>query len=484
MLYVIQETLRFCSDTERGIDGPYLGGLGKTLLMASDHLYSPIPQVVDSLDKIVQIICSFIPTSEANGLNSYLMKMARSQLMLSRFIEPLRMKRNFFDVHALFNRATGIPLETYQALLFGTLARFGSFDNLRNSNEPANFAIPKTWFRTTSIPVEQIELFLSEAAATSQDLADRITRKKPKGNDFTVLRDKPLLRELEYLFPIDMTFLAEKFDSGPFWRIHNDCLTTKSERDRFHSFWGTVFEGYMNWVLQESCVGKTNRFFRDPRYTDNPDQQVCDAIIVSGRSAILVEYKGSTFTASAKYGGQAEPLKKEMEEKLVGTPEAMKGVRQLIRAVEKLSAFESNKAVSQVDLNEVTTFFPLIIMRDDLGSVFGVNAYLNERFQELRSVKRLWRSITPLFCLSADDIEKIFPYLTDTPLSALLEARYHGDKQLMGSLLLSGNSVLERKGERSPAVLLDIVKAAIQHSAEVLDVKPDASGSSPQSSGC
>lgn len=476
LLFAAQEALRLCNNTEKAISGPYMGGLGTVLLMASDHLSQPTPEIVRSADDIVQIVCSFIPTHEANGLNSYLMKMARSQYMLSRFIEPLRATGLFFDVHAMFQQTTGIPLEVYQAMLFAALARFGKFDKLRTSTEPADFGIPKTWFRTTSVSEDTVESFLREVAATSQDLSQKVREKSPRANDFTAFKDKPILREPEYSFPIDMAFLAEKFDSAPFWRIHNDCLSTKSERDNFHSFWGHVFEGYMNWLLGESFLTQVNRLVPDPRFACNTDQQVCDAVILCDRTAILVEYKGSTFTAAGKYGGDAGPLKKEMEEKLVGTEAAAKGVRQLVRATERLCRFEDNRAISGLDLSGVTTLVPLIITRDDLGSVFGMNAYLNRRFQELRLEKHTWRAVTPLFCLSADDVEKISPYLSDTSLSAILEARYRSDKPLMGSLLLLANRVLDRKGERKPTILLDTIKATAKQSNQLLGLAADVNG--------
>jgi hypothetical protein len=44
----------------------------------------------------------------------------------------------------------------------------------------------------------------------------------------------------------------------------------------------------------------------------------------------------------------------------------------------------------------------------------------------------------------------------------------------MGSLLLSPNKVLERKGERKPTLLIETIKATVRRSGEVLDIKPDA----------
>jgi hypothetical protein len=472
LLFVIQEALRLSPIVDRPIDETDLAALGTMLLMASDHLDSPIPERVDTPEAAIQLVSSVIPTIEANGLNSYLMKMARSHLMLTRFIEPLRKESNFFDVDVLFKKATGIPLEVHEALLVGLLSRFGNLNRIQTSDNPEDFAIPGTWFQSTSVPVEQVELFLREVAASPEDLATRVRHKNPALNDFTVLKDKPLFRAKDQWLPIDMAFLAEKSASGAFWRIHNDALKTKSEREDFHSFWGRVFEAYLNWLLQKSCEGRANRPFPDPRYQKNQHEQVCDNIVLSGRAAVLIESKGSTFSATGKYGEDAGIFKREIEEKLVGSKNRPKGVMQLVRAVESLCAFEDSRAITGLDLSDVTTLYPLIITRDDLGSTFGLNAYLNQRFQDPRSVSPPWRTITPLFCLSADDVEAISPYLSDTPLFEILQSKYHADKGLMAPMSMTSNKILEQKGHRAPTILLDAIKEAARLGNEFLRVKP------------
>jgi len=472
LLFVIQEALRLCPIVDRPIDEPDLAALGTMLLMASDHLDSPIPERVDTPEAAIQVISSVIPTIEANGLNNYLMKMARSHLMLTRFIEPLRTKSNFFDVEVLFKGATGLPLDVHEALLVGLLSRFSNLNKIQTSNDPKDFVIPATWFQSTSIPVEQLELFLSAVAATPEDLAAKVRQKSPRPNDFTLLKDRPLLRAKDQWLPIDMAFLAEKSESGSFWRIHNDALKTNFEREGFHSFWGGVFEAYMNWLLHESCKGRANRPNPDPRYEKNPDEQVCDNIVLCGREAVLIESKGSTFSAAGKYGENVAIFKKEIEEKLVGSKDRPKGVTQLVRAAENLCAFDNSLSIPGLDLRDVTTLYPLVITRDDIGSAFGFNAYLNQRFQDLRSKSTTWRTITPLFCLSADDVETISPYLSDTPLSAILRARYRGDKRLMAPMAMTRNKVLEQRGQRTPAILLDAIREAARLGNDFLRVKP------------
>lgn len=242
-------------------------------------------------------------------------------------------------------------------------------------------------------------------SANADALATLVNDKDPHANDFTIFRNKPLFADVGCFFPLDVAILAEKFDSGPFWRVHEHI--PPDDRARFHSFWGSVFEDYINWLFGECVDGKHNQFYPDPKYADRPAEQVCDGIIVCGRNAVLIEYKSSTFTVGAKYGGNPKKLEGDLRKKLVGTPESRKGVYQLADAVEKLCRYENPDEIAGVDLTQVTTIFPLIITRDDLGSALGTNAFLNLHFQELINAKRFPRSVTPLFCLSADDLEKL-----------------------------------------------------------------------------
>ena len=309
-------------------------------------------------------------------------------------------------------------------------------------------------------------------SANADALSKAVTEKNPLANDFTNFRNKPLFADVGYFFPLDVAILAEKFDSGPFWRVHEHIPA--EDRGRFHSFWGNVFEDYINWLFIQCIDGKRNQFYPNPKYADRPTEQVCDGIMVCGRSAVLIEYKSSTFTVGAKYGGNPKELENDLRKKLVGTPESRKGVYQLADAVEKLCRHENPDKIEGVDMTQVTTLFPLIITRDDLGSALGTNAFLNLHFQELLRGKRFARSVTPLFCLSADDLEKLSAYLPDTPLADALSARCKRDKKLQSSFWLVDNSVLKKRGERKPTVLVGASGKLGRMIAERLGLKDDA----------
>src|SRR6202030_1363414 len=112
--------------------------------------------------------------------------------------------------------------------------------------------------------------------------------------------NKPLFNDGGLYRPLDISLLAEKMESGVFWGVNGQVEPSK--RDQFHAFWGEVFELYASWLIGSSVGGKVNQFFPNPRYLKG-DRQVCDVIVLSGTSVVLIECKGSTVSADGKYGG-------------------------------------------------------------------------------------------------------------------------------------------------------------------------------------
>jgi hypothetical protein len=74
-------------------------------------------------------------------------------------------------------------------------------------------------------------------------------------------------------------------------------------------------------------------------------------------------------------------LRTEIESKLIGERDRRKGPRQLAEAIQRIAAAPRD-IVAGLDLSQVVTCFPVLIIRDDLGSAMFVNEYLNERFQQ------------------------------------------------------------------------------------------------------
>jgi hypothetical protein len=469
LLFVIQEAIRYCDEEARDISGPYWNGFGVVLLMASEILYRPLPKGATLSEDWARKISLLLPDMEANKSASYVNKMARSLAMCGRFLEPFRNSNLFFDVGELFEAANGFSLDAFHGLMFGLIAKFTKLDEIKKSSNPTDYAVSENWLRSTTLPASQIKAFFDYVSSDSASYREVLDVQKPQPNDFTLLRNKPLFFHEAHFYPVDLSLLAEKFESGIFWSANSRLIG--AQRETFHSFWGTVFEAYLTWLFEKSTAGKANGFFPRPRYAGQPDEEVCDAIILSGRCAVFVEYKGSTFTSKGKYGADPKVLDAELKVKLVGTPNRRKGVFQLVDAVEKLCRRENPEAVEGVDMYGVTTIFPLIITRDDLGSAFNVNAYLNNHFQEGTKNCKFLRSVTPLFCMSADDIEGLSPFLRDTRFSDILAARYRADKSLTRPFWTVPNMVLNRKGQRTPELLSEEMERLVTIASDVLGLK-------------
>lgn len=247
------------------------------------------------------------------------------------------------------------------------------------------------------------------------------------------------------MFALDTKFLAEKLDSGIFWRVHNS-LPSNKEEDRLHRYWGIAFEAYLNWLLTNACKDSRNSFYPSPRY-EKTGEQVCDAIVLCGVDAVFLEYKGSTFTAASKYDGDLGVLRSEIEEKLIGTESKRKGAHQLARAV--LSVFDRTvpASVSGIDLSRVGRVYPALITRDELGGCFGISHYLNmraETFFNRQNVKPV--VVTPIFCLSSDGLEGLSAYLHDETFSHLLRGWYKADPELHWSFQTVDNHVINSLG--------------------------------------
>jgi hypothetical protein len=479
LLFIIQEALRL--QTSSGLSEPTFlwPELGRFFLKASDQLTRPLVPAATKSENLGKITAALLPDFEANSCADYRNRMARS-FRTMQILGRLRRSAHFIDVRAAFKDAMGISLEVYESLSVGSLAQIFKMDSRLfdpKQNAPLPFSelgLSADWFSTTSRLPSEISAFLDDISASAEDLSYRIRTENPAPNDFTALRDKPLLKDGGLFFPLDRTFLADKLESGIFWKVNNQL--PQRDRLRFHSFWGEAFEEYLDDIFRAHCVGAANRFFPSPKWGNG--DQLTDGLIHCGKALILMEFKGSTFTARAKYGRDENVLIEEIEVKLIGTPTAPKAVRQLAAAVNRLCRSYQVECPWGFDIRDIEVIFPLLITRDDIGGGFGINAYLQNRFTELKQSFKLLRAVKPVFCLSADNVEDIMPYFSDTSFAEILESRQKSDPKLFYPFGLAGNKVLSAKGPRERTLVSQAINEYVESAAVCLGLKdkPQASG--------
>jgi hypothetical protein len=423
--------------------------LGEIFLMANDFMhFENLGASKETLDQFVKATIHMIPVQEA-GSDRVRHKMLRSfQMTSATSLNRFRNEAFFFDIPKLFEESVGIPLSVFYALAVGALSRFAIFNPIDFVKQPQSYVLNGGWFASTKISPDNITNFLKYVSEEATEFKSHLT---PSGgpSDFTAFRSKPLLKIADGLHLIDLWFLAEKYESGPFWSIFSSL--SAEDKPRFFSFWGLLFETYMSNILTSACDGKKNVLHVAPKFSSS-GEEVCDAIVICGKNAIFIEMKGGTFTAKSKYGGSVAVLRKELEAKLIRSEDREQAVHQLARNI--FRAFGRHKEdIEGLNVQRISTIYPLVITRDDIGAMVGVNAFLDYCFREVVRRDELSVAVAPLICMSSENAEAVSAYLKETPLAAILSAhisanRRSGGKYMMAPMFAAPNKELTKIGER------------------------------------
>jgi hypothetical protein len=432
------------------------GPVGKLFLMANDHLYYGFPSTDTYECKLLNTLTDLVVVGEYSGYHAFRNAIARSHLMYSRFSDELRADPDYSNLRERFGTLIGMAFDEFQGLCFALLWKYFNVDIESYSKDPNTFFVQQSYFAQTAIPVEKVNKLVNELSDTADDFKKVFERRLKGKNDFTLFRVKPLCFVNNHLFCIDVGLLAEKLESGPFWRVHFS-LSTDDEKNALHRFWGKLFERYMNWMLSE-CIGKSNplnALYPNPKYQDGTE--VCDAIILCGSAAVFIEYKGATFTAAAKYSGDPARLGSEVERNLIQNEYGRrKGIGQLAEAIRRTCQKKNPEEIMGPDLSGVRAIYPLLITRDGIGDAFIINELLNVRFNAIPNLSFKTvrpRRLTPLFCMAAETIEQIAPYLGDASLSDIIDGRYKGHRSMGASFFAVPNPLLKQIGDRENRVL-------------------------------
>ena len=446
LLFVAKEALLYANDAS---DLPLPNhAMGELLLIANDHMHSEMDDGVQgTLTSFAKLATTLLPVQEAaNGNVRH--KVLRSYQMVGSAAQ-LSGTKPYFDLEALFQQATGFALSEYFALIISAISRFHHFDPAKFMADPSIYSLDEQWFSSTKVNPKTIQAFFSLVAATPE--AYKHSLQNDRGpNDFTAFRDKPLLRASTKLELIDLWMLAEKFESGVFWTIHSQL--PNKERAHFHSFWGKLFERYIANLLKAAATFPLNLVQESPLFSGT-SEELCDTLVICDNSAVLLEAKSAMFTARAKYEGDYTVLMQELESKLVESGDREQAVKQLARSIERAFGPDA-ETVDAVDLTAITTVFPVIVTRDDIGSIAGVNSYLGERFGTILNRKGLHVSVAPLICVSSEHAEALSAYLSDTRLSDILAAHIRANRAKSARYLTmpffaTVNAVLTKRGARS-----------------------------------
>jgi hypothetical protein len=471
-LFILREAMRLCPDLPGMQPADIRESLALVSLMANDHVSATAPQGTSPLDQIAALMCDFIPVTEANELRFDMASVSRMHKIVHDIAPARAQGPAYFDIRQLFEQASGLPLTTYEALSLAIMPRVlkSAVEVLTHSPD---YGVHINYFDQTQLSESQRDAFFRLLARTPDEFRARVKGRVPSLSDFTIFKETPFLRNPDRLVPMDMTACMEKFEASVFWTIFRSL--PEEQKEPFTSFWATVFEDYIDWLLTNSVDQSQNRFYPSPRYADGRREEVCDGIVVSGTTAIFIECKGGFIRGDAKYGGDPAKLRAEIEKKYV-TP---KGVFQIAKSIVTATNRANPRPIEGVDLSRVTTIMPVLIIRDDIGDGFFVNTYLNARFQDAKGGLNISKAIAPVYCaqlicMSVDVIEKLTPYLIDTRFSGILADRIMSDRDLRGPFFMKPLSSLSAKGTRPPHLLRELNAELSKVAAAFLKVESNS----------
>ena len=452
VLLIAKLAILHCSGS--GLDARHNAArLGPVLLKASDQFHYGLLREtgtsrIATREDLAKIVAEMVAVGES-GTPHVGQMITRNHLMLTRFAEELRNDPDFVDIAGEHERATGLTLEEFEAMIFAVHARFGKELVQKLHTEPGALPLKESNFETTAIPYEKVKRFLNSVSSCPGTMATALKKRDEGPNDFTVFRKFPLVQQWYNmhlrtawfgLLMMDNLFFLDKIQAGPYW--HANALNPL----RLRKFWGAVFERYVNELLRQACTHTGSTFLPNPRPVNNPGVQLCDGILVSGDAMVLMEYKSSMFRADTKYGGDHVALAKEIQNKLVHDDEAdeRKGVEQLAHAAKQLFVPKARLALPGIDLKSINSVYLYIVTLDSIGATVGISPFLDSFLQERLQTNELTPlQVRPLYCSDIAALEAAAAYFATQSLPDILERWFAENPSLTAPLSMidvSGDS--------------------------------------------
>jgi len=449
LLLVAKEALRTGPNT--GPQPSVRYDMTRLFAMANDQFAAAEGPAEEGASSTIELISRFMSVSEFQFAHPAI-RLSRPFVMLKKFAELVPKEGKQFNIPEMFEKETGVSPEVYFPLVMGCMTKYVNYGLEQFSSASQDFTLGFEWFKDTNLSKEQLERFFADLSGDYKDFQKLLKRFDRGVSDFTIFRERPIVRLGDRFLTMDFSFLAAKSESAFFWRAQ--ASIPNSQRESFHAFWGALFERYMHRLLKQAVDSEINRYVESPCYVDRPNDQACDAIILCKGYAVFIEFKGSMFRADAKWSGDAALLERELRTKLVGDDGGdRKGVRQLANAISNV--FERRRALIGVDLSGVSKVYPVLVTYDEIGDAWFLATYLNEEFKKVVNRRKVRVKITPTFSISADQLERLAGTFKSIALSDILDGRYRQEPSLKMPFGLPNNPAFKNLKKLEPPATVD-----------------------------
>lgn len=357
LLNAVKLALLHC-DEETQENPNDLGPLTEALLILNDHLIpsESWPEDYDSLSE-PQKREYFVHYTVRNMVFH---RGTRILNFLSRWHDlffldapSLSSRKDYVDLPGSLTSLTGLDARLFYWIGMAFFTHWLILD--AEKFDPDKSALnPQMWFKDFDIRPEEYEPVLRQFASTREGLVAQFEGRTEWEPYFLLpIQARPLLRFGDLIICLSRRFTAEKISSG-LYHLLLTMLPTKQQRDGFLTFFGFVFESYVNRLLKRVFPASplVQRCFTnviDPK-TGN---EIADAILDYGDALIVIEVKASLFSLPVLVTGDPRALEQKFQDIVYDSAE------QLQRAIDSIKG----GALSHHGLtnSRIKGFFPLVV---------------------------------------------------------------------------------------------------------------------------
>ena len=330
------------------------------------------------------------------------------------------------DVNDIFYQATGLTLRNYYHLIALIVLKY-----LNLSLEAISEGEESLFIDFKGVPALKslYDKLLPHDCISVDTLAAKTEKSPSLTNEFRLWRRYPLVRLSEdRIICVDIGFLLDKLQTGVFWIIRNQLeKCKKGDGQKIISLWGDVFENYAASIVKRGINSQKpflERCILNPKYIGKGENECTDIAVCSDDTLILLECKAPLLSAGARFNGNFNKLRRELQTKLIETETSggkrkYKGVGQLWHAIQTLGHTnkKKRKRIEGIDISKVKKIYPVLILSDRVFGAPCMNWFLNSEFQRFVKNNALKKhlEIMPLTVLTVEELEELEPWLNDTP---------------------------------------------------------------------
>ncbi len=318
-------------------------------------------------------------------------------------------------------KSTDLTVEEYAALSFGILVYYFPESNLLKSFK--NFPIDrKTYFSKTSLRdkdftaslFDTLSLLVSDFRKANIHEGD----KQESMLDFQTFMLKPLisLEDSSNLYPCSIRYLQRlvSLENALYW-----IAAGNEHRDDLRNYIGQVFEFYCWKVcerIQSNAIIKP-KFFKEPEYGPvHSRRKACDAILVYGNSAVLMEFKTKSLKLERTIiDCDFDSLIEDINMAFIKSNEKDKAAKQID---ETIKAFRNGSLhLSGIDTRAITNYYPIIVTFQN----WPLGPFVYDLIRRMVNTSGLLRQpyCAPVEIWSCEELEYIEAILANDKISPL-----------------------------------------------------------------